>query len=379
MILTQAPGKLILAGEISVLEQNNSCIVMALDAFLSILLEPCNRITVHAPDIGINQTFIQYDNKHCPIDNYDERLRFVRASIHTALRYLHEQNTALSFFRLTIKSEISTIKLEDGTLVKPGLGSSAALVVATITAILRFHGYDTDNVAVKKLIFKLACLAHYNGQGTLGSGADIAAATFEDTLHYRRFNKQWFLQSITQSQTISSIITQEWPDLYIEPLLLPHSMNVCIGFVGKSSSTSHIIQKLAYYKNRESDTYIQICSNINNIVLTLIMAIKSNDEQRIISLIKQNRLLLKQLSETSGCSLETDTLAKLVKQAEAYNASAKFSGAGGGDCGIAICFDDHTAQYIRKAWQLHGIYTIPYKPLRSNSRSKNTITSLFQS
>jgi mevalonate kinase len=48
----------------------------------------------------------------------------------------------------------------------------------------------------------------------------------------------------------------------------------------------------------------------------------------------------------------------LSEIANKNNAAGKLSGAGGGDCGIAICFDEDSAQNVKKQWKDNGLYLI---------------------
>ena len=54
-------------------------------------------------------------------------------------------------------------------------------------------------------------------------------------------------------------------------------------------------------------------------------------------------------------SIYSDKLIKLVKTVENYDACAKSSGAGGGDCGIAISFSRTDSENIIEKWKKVGI------------------------
>jgi len=89
-------------------------------------------------------------------------------------------------------------------------------------------------------------------------------------------------------------------------------------------------------------------------VLQLVQALKKGHQDLILHLIRQNRVLLKKLSELCGHQLEVPLLTQMISEAELCGGAAKFSGAGGGDCCIAICFDTKTATQIKQAWKLMG-------------------------
>ena len=71
--------------------------------------------------------------------------------------------------------------------------------------------------------------------------------------------------------------------------------------------------------------------------------------------IEQSRRLLLGLSRTSGVVIEIPLLERLVDIAREHGAAAKSSGAGGGDCGIALCPPATNAAAMRAAWEAAGI------------------------
>src|SRR5699024_6947572 len=88
---------------------------------------------------------------------------------------------------LIVKSELAD---ENG--IKYGLGSSAAVVVSVVEAILtRFM----SKVPQRSLVFKLAAIAHVKTQGS-GSGADIAASVYGGLLRYASYQSNLCLNRI---------------------------------------------------------------------------------------------------------------------------------------------------------------------------------------
>ncbi len=68
--------------------------------------------------------------------------------------------------------------------------------------------------------------------------------------------------------------------------------------------------------------------------------------------------LLHQLSALCNNALETPPLTEMIKIATACGAAAKFSGAGGGDCVIALCADEKTKQKVYDAWSATGFLSV---------------------
>jgi len=143
---------------------------------------------------------------------------------------------------------------------------------------------------------------------------------------------------------------------------LPKKIHVSIGFVGKKASTFELLGKMKLWRRKNKTTYAVIIDAIGDVVERLIQVIQkgallSNDEQKeVIALVEENRALLQKLSTCSGLELETPELKLLADIVEQCGGAGKFSGAGGGDCGIAICFKPRVAQAILSEWRRAGFF-----------------------
>ena len=87
----------------------------------------------------------------------------------------------------------------------------------------------------------------------------------------------------------------------------------------------------------------------------LVRALEEGDSRGVMRRIEQSRRLLLGLSRTSGVVIETPLLERLVDIAREHGAAAKSSGAGGGDCGIALCPPATDAAAMCAAWEAAGI------------------------
>ncbi|MDD3160073.1 MAG: hypothetical protein PHQ98_03835, partial [Candidatus ainarchaeum sp.] len=98
----RAPGKLMLSGEWSVLE-NAPCIVLAVDKTVTAQIKESNEINFTAKAFGINQINAKFIDNELIIDANDsekKRLLFVANATKTALIYLTEKNIPISNFSL---------------------------------------------------------------------------------------------------------------------------------------------------------------------------------------------------------------------------------------------------------------------------------------
>ncbi|MEJ7226025.1 phosphomevalonate kinase, partial [Staphylococcus caprae] len=81
-------------------------------------------------------------------------------------------------------------------------------------------------------------------------------------------------------------------------------------------------------------------------VENLIHAFKTNNIKGVQKMIRQNRLIIRQMDNQASVDIETEKLKHLCDIAEQHGGAAKTSGAGGGDCGIAIIHQNADKQKI---------------------------------
>ena len=356
MIHVSAPGKLMLAGEWAVLE-GYPCIVTAVNRRVHCQIEekdPTESIEIELKDFNINSKALFANNRLTIISGDNEKLKFAKAAVEIALQYVTKPKT----FGLVTWNEKTEIKKGNGTK-KLGFGSSSAAVVAIISAVLTFHGIGIASVPEKIRVYKLAAIAHYRAQGKIGSAFDIAAATFGGVITYRRFDAHW-LEEQLKSNSLRGVVNKRWPQFSAEAINLPKGTNLLVAWSGKEASTSGMMQKMNQFRENDPKAYKNIYSNIGYLVEDLIDAIKENDKEKILKLLNENHLLLSELTKKSGVDIEIKELRKLHDIASKYGAG-KLSGAGGGDCGIGVCFSSATADKLRRAWSAGSLNIIDVK------------------
>lgn len=347
-VVAYAPGKLMLAGEISVLEPGNRCLVAALDRGVTVTLRHHDSWVLHAPDVGIVQLTLAGDlSSACNNDV----LAVPLSALRVACTFLEEHGYPINPLFVSINSTISLITLPDGSVTKPGLGSSSATIVAVVKAVLEAAGF----VYSHEQVFKLGAIAQYGGTPYVGSSFDIAAAALGTTLVYSRFDPVWLKNSVGLKPELAFIVEQVWPGLYIQPIKLNQRLNLAVGFTGKSVCSPDVIIQLEAFKQRSPGNYQVIMHELDSMVEALIIALQGCDQKKVFESCCQIKHLFVLLEEQSGIICMTKGLEELIKIASAYDVGAKQSGAGGGDCGIAFCFDHETATSIKDGWRGMGI------------------------
>lgn len=229
----RTPGKLMVAGEFAVLERGYPLIVMAVDRYVYATIEDAETYTFTSEDFELYDLEWTYNGKRVLFKNYSPRLKFVTSALTTVLTYLKERGIPTTPFSMSVRSELD----DQETGAKYGLGSSAAVVTAVITAVLeKFLQYPP----ARRLIFKLAAIAHVRTQGS-GSGADIAASTYGGVLHFKSFQANWLKYELRNNRHILPVIQKQWRYLHIEPIEFPKDLHLRIGWTGSPASTKSLV------------------------------------------------------------------------------------------------------------------------------------------
>lgn len=134
----------------------------------------------------------------------------------------------------------------------------------------------------------------------------------------------------------------------------PPSLRLQVGWTGAPASTPALVADVQT-RSHGADDYTVFLRDSQDCLARLITAIEDDDVARIMRQIARNRALLAGLSRIGGRTIETTELSRLVEIALDHGATAKSSGAGGGDCGIALCPPATDLVALRAAWETAGI------------------------
>lgn len=363
MIEVSTPGKLYIAGEYAVVEPGHPAIIVAVDQFITVTIEPAKK-TGTIQSVQYSELPIRWTrrNGELVLDIRENPFHYILAAISLTEKYAQENNIPLSFYDLKVTSE-----LDSSNGRKYGLGSSGAVTVATVKALNAFYGLNLDQMS----IFKIAALAHLEVQGN-GSCGDIAASCYGGWIAFSTFDHAWVRKQRKQSD-LTSLLNSAWPDLSIKPLAVPENLRLLIGWTGSPASTSDLVDQVHESKDEKQKLYEQFLSESKKCVAEMIRGFEIQDVDLIKQMIHRNRCLLNQLSSISGVTIETPALKKLCDLAETYGGTAKSSGAGGGDCGIVITDQKSGILPLMSAWEKAAITPLPlhvYYQERSAHESK---------
>ena len=350
LITEKAPGKLYIAGEYAVVENGYPAILVALDQFVTCSIEESAAEVGKIISRQYHNNALQWHRlgEQMVVDNRDNPFSYILSAIKVTEEYARSFARELRIFDLHIDSQ-----LDSDSGKKYGLGSSAAVTVATVKALCRFYNLPVT----KDEIFKLAAIAHFEVQGN-GSLGDVAASVYGGWIAYHSFDRQWLAQQ-RKYLDLRTLVDLPWPDLKIESLKAPSNLQLLIGWTGKPASTSQLVDKISLFKARQQKEYRQFLEDSKHCIQRMVDGFHNADLESIKNEIRFNRELLKQLGTNSGVHIETPVLNKLCEIAEDFGGAAKTSGAGGGDCGIVAIDRDSNFKLVLKKWAANKIEQLP--------------------
>ncbi|EEI18532.1 phosphomevalonate kinase [Lentilactobacillus buchneri ATCC 11577] len=345
LITAKAPGKLYIAGEYAVVETGYPSIIVALDQFVTVEISRSKSFgSIVSKQYREDSVFWRRQGDQMILDNRDNTFNYIISAIRLTEEYAQTLGRRMAVYDLRVNSD-----LDSPNGKKYGLGSSAAVTVATVKALCEFYQIPLT----KSKLFKLSAIAHLDVQGN-GSLGDVAASVYGGWIAYQSFDRNWLMAAHRQ-QSLTELVDQPWPDLTITQLTPPENLRLIIGWTGSPASTSHLVDKVAISKSRQHETYNQFLIDSKRCLNDLIDGFKNGSLSTIQAGIQKNREILKRLADFSKVQIETPTLKKMCDIAVAHSAAAKSSGAGGGDCGIVVIDKNQNIKSLIKRWEENGI------------------------
>ena len=175
---------------------------------------------------------------------------------------------------------------------------------------------------------------------------DIACISYGNLIFYKSFDRKKICELI-KNETLENVLKINWnyeiSELHFNKNNL--NCNFLVGWTKEPAISSNLINIV---KSSIDENFLK---NVEHIVQDLRIAIKNSDKPMIKKCINENGKLLKNLNE----SIYSQKLRKLVNSAKKLDICAKSSGAGGGDCGIALSFDGNDTKIIIDRWEQYGI------------------------
>jgi len=335
IITNQTCGKLYLAGEYSILTAGQSAIIKNINLFMTSKINFADKYTIFSDmfDYTVTLEKTAFDKKAS--QNFDKNYSLICETISVMTEYLKLNNLEIKPFNLEIngKMEIDNKKL--------GIGSSGSVVVLTIKSILSLYNLEIS----KEILFKLSSYVLLK-RGDNGSMGDIACISHENLIFYKSFDRKK-ISELMKNETLENILKTNWNYEISELQFNKNNLN-CNFLVGWTKEPAISSDLINIVKSSIDENFLK---NVENIVQDLKIAIKNGDKPMLKKCINENGKLLQNLNE----NIYSKKLVKLVNSAQKLDICAKSSGAGGGDCGIALSFNKNDTKTIIDRWEKFGI------------------------
>ena len=336
MTIVKTCGKLYWAGEYAILEPGQLALIKAIPICMTAEIKASNNYRLYS-DMFSYSVDLRPDSSYA----------LIQETVALVEEYLTAQGVELQPFSLEIRGKME----REGK--KFGLGSSGSVVVLVIKAMLAFY----EKLADRELLFKLASAVLLK-RGDNGSMGDIACIVSEDLVLYQSFDREKVAQWL-EKEELQVVLARDWGFSIrsVEPAL---KFDFLVGWTKEVAVSSHMVKQI---KDNMNSSFLQASKET---VANLAKALEVGQEETIIDLLEQASQLLEDLSS----EIYTPSLRQLKNASRDLKAVAKSSGAGGGDCGIALSFDQDSTTLLKKRWVDLGIELLYQERIGHDDKSE---------
>ena len=321
MTAVKTCGKLYWAGEYAILEPGQLALIKAIPIYMrtEIAFSDSYRIYSDMFDFAVDLT---------PNPDYS----LIQETIALMNDFLADCGQTLRPFSLEIRGKME----REGK--KFGLGSSGSVVVLVIKALLTLYDITVD----QDLLFKLASAVLLK-RGDNGSMGDLACIVAEDLVLYQSFDRQK-VAAWLEEENLVTVLERDWgfSISHVQPAL---ECDFLVGWTKEVAVSSNMVKQI---KQNIDQNFL---SSSKETVATLVEALEQGKAEKVIEQVEVASKLLEGLS----ADIYTPSLRQLKEASQDLQAVAKSSGAGGGDCGIALSFDVQSTETLKTRWADLGI------------------------
>ncbi|KIX04273.1 phosphomevalonate kinase [Rhinocladiella mackenziei CBS 650.93] len=390
-VAVSAPGKVLFAGGFLVLDRQHTGLVFGLNARIHVHVEaldknvpatlkrPCSHILVQSPQFldakwlyAISTTVGGDEHAVVTVEQVLGQEGFTRSSnkfVETTLRYVLTYLSHLagdvwmSAVKVSIladddyysqpqpisgewgsrsqerpqsQSEFTSFGVKLSDAHKTGLGSSAALVTALVSALLVFYARKTgvESPLHHTTIHNLAQAAHCAAQGKVGSGFDVAAAVYGSCL-YRRFTPT-ILEAVGDATSVGFSerlhrcvddleLERKWDvEVASQAVRIPESLLLIMCDVDCGSETPGMVRKVLQWRKEKQQTANllwntlqqrtdELCTELCRLAEIEGTAKEDDDGfRRLGDIILTIRSLVREMSSESGVPIEPPVITELL-------------------------------------------------------------------
>jgi phosphomevalonate kinase len=198
---------------------------------------------------------------------------------------------------------------------KLGLGSSAAILVASLAAREVLARGALGDAELVELVFSAALAAHARAQGG-GSGVDVAAAAHGGTLVYKL---TLTAPSVTRVTLPSALVIETW-------------------WSGRAADTSELVRRVRELRERDAGAYDALLGAQGDAARRAERAVLNGDAAAYVGAMHAQRAALAALGRVAAVEIVTPAAERLA--GAAAPAAVLPAGAGGGDVLLYVGFEE---------------------------------------
>jgi len=318
MIEATAPGKLILLGEYAVLF-GAPAVVLAVERRARVTLSPSQDRLWHvaAPGLSPHPAPLWVEpGGDISWQNGEDAQRL--GLLELLLRGLAEMEILRPSTLAPLSVLLDTRQFfQEGIPGRPklGLGSSAALIVATATALVAWDRGEATPEADPTWLEELVEL-HRRIQGGMGSGIDVAASLFGGTLRYQLHGER------RQPEAI--------------PIRAPHEIELRFIWTGRPASTGDFLGRLHTALQDHPTPTAHVLETLGDLSEIGVAQLEADDGEGFLETVEAYWEALDRLGRSIDVPILSREHVELHGLALQAGVRYKPSGAGGGDFGIAF-------------------------------------------
>jgi len=334
-----APGKLILLGEYAVLEGAPALVgAVARRARVSVAnWEEGFQLQSALVEKGEIDFKFGPDGKvlfHTTLPKQDaDRLQLFQVCVAECRTVLRAAGIEMKGAKIVLDTE--AFFLEDSRQ-KLGLGSSAALTVSLIAALMARAGLLDGRLPDKPLLLERAMSAHRKAQSNTGSGVDVAASVYGGVFQYQ-------LNGGTGR-----------PGVATRPFHLPPDLLTVTVWSGKSASTPELVGMVNRFRDVEPGKYGKMMDNMTELSRTGIEAIRNSDTKLFLDVVSRYYEAMAELGKAAEAPIISTAHREIAAICRGADVQYKPSGAGGGDLGILFSRNPDRMREAVMALELAG-------------------------
>ncbi|EEB06433.2 phosphomevalonate kinase [Schizosaccharomyces japonicus yFS275] len=401
-VTCSAPGKVMIAGGYIVLESQYSGLVIGLDAkgYATTTTLESRQLQIHvkSPQFIDAEWHYQLNAETNPISVNQISAKdgkptncspnpFVQCAIFYTVNALFHTETLKTKWRdLSIVIEMDNAYYNQPELLagqtayprfnplrckienvkKTGLGSSAAMITSltaslyttmqTLLSSATEAPKDLDE-QTRTLIHNLSQLAHCSAQGKVGSGFDVAAATYGSCV-YRRFDTA-IIQDLlvtyndqpndnTFTDRLCKAVNRPWTR--VVPFVLPREWKLLMGDIAGGSQTPGMVKKVLAWKKSNPEQgkkdFDCLHDQLKTIAACFETANEGDTEKKLRTAFTTIRKTLQHITKVAVVDIEPEQQTKILDAVEQIPGvlGTGVPGAGGFDAQFCICKNDPSVE-----------------------------------